>query len=344
MSKDNTHITIPDNVTRIEGGAFKNNKSVVQVTIPDSVTYIGDEAFMGCTSLRYVNIPEKLESIPLRAFMGCTSLESIYIPGTKYIGDESFKGCTSLQNVDVLEGCVEVGFLAFEGCTSLKCVNLPDSIIEICGSAFDGCTSLKEVNTAEDLEEIFDECFEGCNLLKKAIEDKKRLKEMLTMNNIAGVINNNTLTCFDDTVCTDFVIPDGVTTIAADAFNGCTRLQELTIPESVEEIELGAFEDCENLSVINVPNNCTLLDVYDLYNTKWYKDRKNDDFVILGTVVLEYNGRDKEYAVPDGITAIVDETLVRDGLDRITCLPKGVKNVIPDAISDIGEPMIAIYY
>lgn len=276
MSKDNTHITIPDDVTRIEGGAFKNNKSVVQVTIPDSVTYIGDEAFMGCTSLRYVNIPEKLESIPLRAFMGCTSL--------------------------------------------------------------------KEVNTAEDLEEIFDECFEGCDLLKKTIEDKKRLKEMLTMNNIAGVINNNTLTCFDDTVCTDFVIPDGVTTIAADAFKGCTRLQELTIPESVEEIELGAFEDCENLSVINVPNNCTLLDVYDLYNTKWYKDRKNDDFVILGTVVLEYNGRDKEYAVPDGITAIVDETLVRDGLDRITCLPKGVKNVIPDAISDIGEPMIAIYY
>jgi hypothetical protein len=42
MSKDNTHITIPDNVTRIEDGAFKNNKSVVQVTIPDSVTYIGD--------------------------------------------------------------------------------------------------------------------------------------------------------------------------------------------------------------------------------------------------------------------------------------------------------------
>ena len=342
MSKDNTHITIPDDVTRIESGAFKNNKSVVQVTIPDSVTYIGDEAFMGCTSLRYVNIPEKLESIPLRAFMGCTSLESIYIPGTKYIGDESFKGCTSLQNVDVLEGCVEVGFLAFEGCTSLECVNLPDSIIEICGSAFDGCTSLKEVNTAEDLEEIFDECFEGCDLLKKTIEDKKRLKEMLTMNNIAGVISNNTLTCFDDTICTECVIPDGVTTIAADAFKGCTRLEKVTIPESVEEIELGAFEDCTNLSVINVPDDFTLLDTYDLYNTKWYQQRK-DGLVILGTVLLEYNGHEKDITVPAGVTRIVEGVFSGVNWDWALSLPSTVKTIEDGAICGVCEPLISIY-
>ena len=274
MSKDNTHITIPDDVTRIEGGAFKNNKSVVQVTIPDSVTYIGDEAFMGCTSLRYVNIPEKLESIPLRAFMGCTSL--------------------------------------------------------------------KEVNTAEDLEEIFDECFEGCDLLKKTIEDKKRLKEMLTMNNIAGVINNNTLTCFDDTVCTDFVIPDGVTTIAADAFKGCTRLEKVTIPESVEEIELGAFEDCTNLSVINVPEDFTLLDTYDLYNTKWYQQRK-DGLVILGTVLLEYNGQEKDITVPAGVTRIVEGVFSGVNWDWALSLPSTVKTIEDGAICGVCEPLISIY-
>ena len=274
MSKDNTHITIPDNVTRIEGGAFKNNKSVVQVTIPDSVTYIGDEAFMGCTSLRYVNIPEKLESIPLRAFMGCTSL--------------------------------------------------------------------KEVNTAEDLEEIFDECFEGCDLLKKTIEDKKRLKEMLTMNNIAGVINNNTLTCFDDTVCTECVIPDGVTTIAADAFKGCTRLEKVTIPESVEEIELGAFEDCTNLSVINVPEDFTLLDTYDLYNTKWYQQRK-DGLVILGTVLLEYNGQEKDITVPAGVTRIVEGVFSGVNWDWALSLPSTVKTIEDGAICGVCEPLISIY-
>ena len=139
-------------------------------------------------------------------------------------------------------------------------------------------------------------------------------------------------------------IPEGVTTIAAGAFKGCSKLEELTIPESMEEIEPGAFDDCANLSVINVPDNFTLVDVYDLYNTKWYRDRKKDDFVILGTVLLEYNGRDKEIIVPDGITAIVDKALVNAEPDRILCYPKNAKSAFPGAVSDIGEPMIAIYY
>ena len=163
-------------------------------------------------------------------------------------------------------------------------------------------------------------------------------------NSVCAVIVNDRLERFDDTVSTDFVIPEGVTTIASGAFKGCSRLEELTIPESMEEIELGAFDDCTNLSVINVPDNFTLVDGYDLSNTKWYRDRKNDDFVILGTVLLEYNGRDKEILIPDGITAIVDKALVNAEPDRILCYPKNAKSAFPGAVSDIGEPMIAIYY
>ena len=77
-------------------------------------------------------------------------------------------------------------------------------------------------------------CFQGA---KGALKDKssvfniktdKRRMAMNTnyKNNFAGIIKDNTLTCFDDTVCTECVIPDGVTTIAADAFKGCTRLQK----------------------------------------------------------------------------------------------------------------------
>ena len=159
-----------------------------------------------------------------------------------------------------------------------------------------------------------------------------------TNNNI-----NNVFTSYEGRE-KSVVIPEGVTAIAADAFKGCTQLEELTIPESMEEIELGAFDDCTSLSVINVPDNFTLLEATDLYNTKWYRNRKKEDFVILGTVLLEYNGRDKEIIVPDGVTAIVDKSVVSAGPDGIMCLPRGVKNVIYEAVSDIGEPMIAIYY
>lgn len=163
-------------------------------------------------------------------------------------------------------------------------------------------------------------------------------------DNACAVNVNGRLERFDDTVFTDLVIPEGVTTIASDAFKGCSRLKELTVPESMEEIEPGAFDDCTELSVINVPDNFTLLDVYDLYGTKWYRDRRENDFVILGTVMLEYNGRKKEIDVPNGITAIVDQSVVNAGPDIITCLPRGVKSVNYEAFSDIGDPMIAFYY
>ncbi|MBR6872871.1 MAG: leucine-rich repeat protein [Ruminococcus sp.] len=159
-----------------------------------------------------------------------------------------------------------------------------------------------------------------------------------TNNNI-----NNAFTSYEGRE-KSVVIPEGVTAIAADAFKGCTQLEELTIPESMEEIELGAFDDCTSLSVINVPDNFTLLEATDLYNTKWYRDRKKEDFVILGTVLLEYNGRDKEIVIPEGVTAIVDKALVNAEPDRILCYPQNAKSAFPGAVSDIGEPMIAIYY
>ncbi|MBR6101459.1 MAG: leucine-rich repeat domain-containing protein [Ruminococcus sp.] len=341
-SKD-TGVVIPRGTVRIGVGAFKGNKCIEKVTIPEGVRCLDAEAFMGCTSLRSVSFPESLGEIPPRAFMGCTSLETVLIPGVESIGEEAFRGCTSLTYVKVFNGCEKVGIDAFNGCTSLETVDLPDSVKLIGSRAFNGCTSLRELTPARNIEALFDECFSGCELLKESLAKKARLYEMLHKGGVCAVISNNRLECFDDTVTTDFVIPDGVETIAADAFKGCSKLEELTIPESVCDIELGAFDDCTNLSVINVPDNFTLLEASDLYQTKWYRDRR-DGFVILGTVLLEYNGRDKEIAVPDGITAIVDKALVNAEPDRILCYPQNAKSVFPGAVSDIGEPMIAIYY
>lgn len=165
----------------------------------------------------------------------------------------------------------------------------------------------------------------------------------MNTSNFAGVIKNNNLMCFDDTVCTDFVIPDGVTIVSADAFKGCTRLEKLTIPESVTEIELEAFIDCVNLSVINVPDNFTLLNPNDLYNTKWYRDRKNG-LVVLGTVVLEYGGNEKQIQLPDGVTAIYENAFESCAPDCEIVLPRNAKCIKRGATSDIGEPMLTVNY
>lgn len=161
-------------------------------------------------------------------------------------------------------------------------------------------------------------------------------------NIFAGIIKDGTLVCFDDTYITDFVIPDDVTTIAADAFKSCTRLEELTIPKSVTEIELGAFDDCINLSVINVPDNFTLLDTYDLYNTKWYQDRR-DGFVVLGTVLLEYNGTEKDIYVPAGVTRIMQGVFENVSWSTVVNLPSTVTVIEEGAFPEIYEILLARY-
>ena len=50
------------------------------------------------------------------------------------------------------------------------------------------------------------------------------------------------------------VIPEGVTKIGKDSFNG-SQISSVIIPEGVEEIEFGAFRNCFNLSKVQLPNS-----------------------------------------------------------------------------------------
>lgn len=49
-------LEIPENVTRIEEGAFIGNTAIKSVEIPASVSFIGEEAFADCTNLATIKI------------------------------------------------------------------------------------------------------------------------------------------------------------------------------------------------------------------------------------------------------------------------------------------------
>lgn len=53
-------VVIPDGVTGIWSGAFKNCTSLTSIVIPESVTSIGSFAFAHCTNLSGITLPDIL--------------------------------------------------------------------------------------------------------------------------------------------------------------------------------------------------------------------------------------------------------------------------------------------
>ena len=64
---------------------------------------------------------------------------------------------------------------------------------------------------------------------------------------------------------TEFVIPEGTTSIEDWAFWGCTGLTSVTIPSSVKSIGNWAFDDCPNLTIRTQSGS---------YTESWAKDHE----------------------------------------------------------------------
>lgn len=73
-----TTLQIPNSITKIETGTFKNCNYLSSITIPNSVTTIKDEAFMRCENLKTLIIPNSVTSIGEYVFYKLYSLKSLY--------------------------------------------------------------------------------------------------------------------------------------------------------------------------------------------------------------------------------------------------------------------------
>ena len=74
-------------------------------------------------------------------------------------------------------------------------------------------------------------------------------------------VGNNAPLFFNITTLTSVSIPNSVTTIGINAFNGCSGLTSITIPDSVTSIGNNAFRNCSSLMNVTIGNSVTSIGV-----------------------------------------------------------------------------------
>ncbi len=102
-------ITIPDNVTNVDAGAFLFCLNLSNLTIGANVRTIGSQAFSSCGSLTRVTIPDNVTNLddgaggwggPEGAFSFCWSLTNVVVgKGLAYLGNGTFTSCANLASV-----------------------------------------------------------------------------------------------------------------------------------------------------------------------------------------------------------------------------------------------------
>ena len=255
--KSLTSVTIPDSVTSIGHGAFEGCSSLTSVTIPDSVTSIGEYAFENCSGLTSVTIGNGVTAIGDGAFNGCTGeliINSKTLVEKDYTSSDSPTGSwvygNNFTKLTIGDNITKIGNYAFYNCTSLPSVTIPDSVTSIGDSAFRDCSSLTSITIPDSVTSIGKRAFNYCSSLtafygKYASADNRCLV-------IDGALNS-----FAPAGLTEYIIPNGITSIGEAAFQNCSSLTSVTIGNSVTSIGEYAFHYCSSLTSVIIPDSVT---------------------------------------------------------------------------------------
>lgn len=113
-------VIIPEGITSIGYGAFRNSSSLREVTLPSTLVTIDELAFEGCSAIESIVIPDGVTTIAGSAFNKCSNLSSINFPSSlSSIGDYAF-GETGFTEFTVPDESVEIGSYILRSCQNLQ--------------------------------------------------------------------------------------------------------------------------------------------------------------------------------------------------------------------------------
>ena len=227
---------------------------------------------------------------------------------------------------------------AFSYCRGLEgTLVLPNTLEEIGDDAFDYCGFTGVVNIPASVEWIGYTPFHGCDGIEGFVVDPAN-EDYDSRDNCNAVISSysNELKFG----CKNSTIPNGVESIAEDAFNRCSGLTSITIPNSVTEIGGWSFW-FTGLTSINIPSSVTYIGVNPFAGCAGLEeivvedgnpvfDSRNSCNAIIRTSTNELLAGCQNTVVPDDVTRIGDNAFYY-------CSTLTGELVIPEQITSIGK-------
>lgn len=275
-------IQIPATVTNIESGAFSLCKGLLAINVNTSNAYytsisgvLYDHA--GVTLMAYPGgltgtcaIANGVTGIASYAFYG-DHISAVTIPASvNNIGALAFGSCLLLFNINVNPGNAtfsSVNGVLFDDAqtTLIQCpgnlpgtYTIPTTVNTIADYAFGGCHALTSINVPSSVSSMGQLPFFNCASLKAINVDAGNLA-FSSINGVLFDAAQTTLLTYPSGLAGSYVVPAGVTTIEAEAFN-YAPLSNVTFPPSLTSIQDYAFAYCQNLDTATFEGNVPTFD------------------------------------------------------------------------------------
>ena len=336
-AKSPKRVILPEGLTSICSGAFADFALMTECTVPDGVRLIGSSAFKGCKALKHMFLPNSVDTIGANAFESCTTMDSIHCGmGVKYIGGSAFFNCDNLDYLRWSDSLEYLGRSAFDGMS------------EQGGSYYHAFPDTLFFPATLRSNEQFS--WASMSRLKAIVWNVRKLDTQSTTG--YGHILYNPYTTYKELIfgpeveeipdyfmvnqrgITRIALPEGARKIGANAFSGCSKLEEVSLPSTLETIGASAFQGCTALKKAEIPSSVKSI----------------NSGVFNGCTALE------RIVLPDSVTAIGDnafsgcillDSIVLSG--ELTMVGgnafSGVRNqvtlVIPDKVISIGASAFA---
>ena len=385
-------LVIPEGTSAIGDYAFYNCSNLQSIVVPEGVTSIGTQAFKNCSQLKSVAISGGVTELVYGTFQYCTQLQNISLPNTlQSIGYCSFEQCISLENIKIPESVTTIDEYVFLDCRKLQSLTIPMNVASIDRFALSGCSNLMGIwvdknnayYSSDSIGILYDKNMTSLILAPKKVSGSCNIPASVTeirsgalsgCSGLTGIwVDKNNENYYSDSVGILFnkdkttllqvpggfsgtcTIPDSVTEISYNAFDGCSQLKAIVVDKNNANYcsdSLGVLFNKDMTKLLRVPGgfsgNCILPDSVTSFDSSAFDgcckltgilanensaNYSSDSFGVLynkdkTTLIRVPGGVNESWEIPSSVTSLGDRAFQSNDLVTLT---------IPDNVTKIGE-------